>query len=303
MDHATIIAPWRPYSRRAPRGCARSGSGADGARLGGDLRLDVKENSSPAFSRPLAVWVIRAKHDSSPQDNRNHRSCWSRREIPDNLFSSWREVSMQRVIESVLAAAILLGTAATTHAESVMKRCGQQWQAAKSSGMTNGATWPQFLAQCRAQLGSGAAAANPTSASTQPQTGSLFPWQTPAAPAPASTTSTAAGNQKPHETVWRGMASRKGSWNNRRRGLAAVFKSLPGAARLNDKRSDARRVCSGSGCTSAHSCTSGDPIGFVVAVAAASRSNRWQRPVDRRRITVGAASSVSLSRINGRLGQ
>jgi hypothetical protein len=102
---------------------------------------------------------------------------------------------MQRVIQSVLAAAILLGTAATTRAESVMKQCGQQWQAAKSSGTTNGATWPQFLAQCRAQLGSGAAAANPTPASTQPQTGSLFPWQTPAAPAPAPTTSTAAGNQ------------------------------------------------------------------------------------------------------------
>jgi hypothetical protein len=64
---------------------------------------------------------------------------------------------MQRVIQSVPAAAILLGTAATTRAESVMKQWGEQWQSAKSAGTTNGATWPQFLAQCRAQLGSGAA--------------------------------------------------------------------------------------------------------------------------------------------------
>src|SRR5580692_2258591 len=70
-----------------------------------------------------------------------------------------------------------------------MRQCGEQWQAAKSAGTTNGATWPQFLAQCRAQLGSGAATP------AQPQTGSLFPWQTPAAPAPAPTTSTATGNQ------------------------------------------------------------------------------------------------------------
>jgi hypothetical protein len=39
---------------------------------------------------------------------------------------------MQRVIKSVLAAAILLGTAATARAESVMKQCGEQWQAAKA---------------------------------------------------------------------------------------------------------------------------------------------------------------------------
>ena len=98
---------------------------------------------------------------------------------------------MQRVVQSVLAAAILLGTASTTRAESVMKQCGEQWQATKSAGTTNGATWPQFLAQCRAQLGSGAATAVPTPAPAQPQTGSLFPWQQPASsPAPAQT-----GNQ------------------------------------------------------------------------------------------------------------
>jgi hypothetical protein len=103
---------------------------------------------------------------------------------------------MQPVIRSVLAAAILLGMASTTRAESVMKQCGEQWQAAKSAGKTNGATWSQFLAQCRAQLGSGAATAVPTSAPAQPLTGSLFPWQQPGpAPAPAPTSSTATGNQ------------------------------------------------------------------------------------------------------------
>ena len=59
---------------------------------------------------------------------------------------------MQRVIQSVLAAAILLGTASTTRAESVMKQCGEQWQAAKSARTTNGATWPQFLANAERSL-------------------------------------------------------------------------------------------------------------------------------------------------------
>ena len=51
------------------------------------------------------------------------------------------------------------------------------------------------FAQCRAQLGSGAGTAVPTPAPAKPQTGSLFPWQQPAAPASAPTTSTATGNQ------------------------------------------------------------------------------------------------------------
>jgi hypothetical protein len=43
--------------------------------------------------------------------------------IPNSgqAIASLREVSMQRLIQSVLAAAILLGTAATTRAESVME--------------------------------------------------------------------------------------------------------------------------------------------------------------------------------------
>ena len=44
---------------------------------------------------------------------------------------------------------------AAANAESVMKQCGDQWQAAKAAGTTNGETWPQFLSQCRAQLKTG----------------------------------------------------------------------------------------------------------------------------------------------------
>jgi hypothetical protein len=48
---------------------------------------------------------------------------------------------------------------------------------------------------------------------------------------------------------------------------------------------------------------SADTIRFTVSVAAASGPIRWKRRVDRRRICVGAGSSISLSRINCRLGQ
>jgi hypothetical protein len=102
---------------------------------------------------------------------------------------------MQKAIRWALATAILLGMAATANAQSVMKQCGEQWQAAKAAGTTNGETWPQFLAQCRAQLSSGSTTAVPTPAPASPQTGSLFPWQQPAAPTPAGAPSTAVSNQ------------------------------------------------------------------------------------------------------------
>jgi hypothetical protein len=40
-----------------------------------------------------------------------------------------------------------------------MKQCGDQWQAAKQAGSTNGETWPQFLKDCRARLASTTSAA------------------------------------------------------------------------------------------------------------------------------------------------
>ncbi len=82
------------------------------------------------------------------------------------------------------AALIALGIAlggSTAKAESVMKQCGDQWQAAKAAGTTNGQTWPQFLSQCRAQLKTGVAAP-PSAAGPAPAA---------PAPAPAATTKTA----------------------------------------------------------------------------------------------------------------
>jgi hypothetical protein len=81
----------------------------------------------------------------------------------------------------MVALGIALASSGTANAQSIMKVCGDEWQAAKAAGTTNGQTWQQFLKSCRAQHEGGAAPAT-----AQPQTGSLFPWQQPAAPAPAS---------------------------------------------------------------------------------------------------------------------
>ena len=112
------------------------------------------------------------------------------------------------------------------------------------------------------------------------------------------------GQRKPkrHETVWRAVASRKGGWNNRRRNLATIPEILPGAARLDEKRSAAGRIYA-SACSSTGSRAGADEIGFTVSVAAASNSAGGERRVDRRRICFASAGPVSLSRINGRLGQ
>jgi hypothetical protein len=45
-------------------------------------------------------------------------------------------------------------TASTAAGNQSMKQCGAQWQAAKAAGTTGGATWPQFLKSCWAQLAS-----------------------------------------------------------------------------------------------------------------------------------------------------
>jgi hypothetical protein len=110
-----------------------------------------------------------------------------------------REVSMQQVIQSVLAAAILLGTAATTGAESVMKQCGEQWQAAKSAGTMNGATSvPELQRPLLRPL---------------PLSLKLAPVSM-AALLPRSGRTNGHGEPERHEAVWRAVASRKGSWDN-----------------------------------------------------------------------------------------
>jgi hypothetical protein len=76
---------------------------------------------------------------------------------------------MPSAVRIALLAAIFAGIATGASAESVIKQCGDQWKAARAAGTTSGATWPQFLAQCRAQLSSPAAIPAPAP-------------QTPAAP-------------------------------------------------------------------------------------------------------------------------
>ena len=75
------------------------------------------------------------------------------------------------------------------------------------------------------------------------------------------------GHRKPkrHETVWRAVASRKGGWNNRRRYLATIPEILPSAARLDDNRSAAGRICASSAGSCAY--VSADAIGFTVCAA------------------------------------
>ncbi len=97
-----------------------------------------------------------------------------------------------RWIRLAAVAAMLAGSAVagagTANAESVMSACAAQWKQAQAAGTTGGATWPQFLAQCKTRQTGGA---QPSSASMAPapapaQSGSPFPWWQPAAPAPAA---------------------------------------------------------------------------------------------------------------------
>lgn len=90
-----------------------------------------------------------------------------------------------RLTRFAVALAVLVGIASVANAETVMKQCGEQWQAAKTNGTTNGETWPQYLKQCRAQLAS-------TGGATAPPQGGFAP----AAPAPVPSQGTSTGNPK-----------------------------------------------------------------------------------------------------------
>lgn len=84
-----------------------------------------------------------------------------------------------------LAAAMGLATTGAAQAQSVMKVCGAEWKAAKANNTTNGMTWQQFLAQCRAQK-----AAAPAPAAAPAAAPVVAPAPAPAAapaPAPAPT--------------------------------------------------------------------------------------------------------------------
>ena len=77
---------------------------------------------------------------------------------------------------------------ASSAGESLMRQCASQWKEAKAAGTTGGQSWPQFLAQCRTRQGSAAASPSGSFApapapAPAPQSGSLFPWWQPSAPA------------------------------------------------------------------------------------------------------------------------
>ena len=61
----------------------------------------------------------------------------------------------QSVLRFGSAALVALGIAfagsISANAESIMKECGAEWQAAKAAGTTGGQTWQQFLKSCRTQ--------------------------------------------------------------------------------------------------------------------------------------------------------
>jgi hypothetical protein len=89
-----------------------------------------------------------------------------------------------------IAAGMGLATTGASRAESVMKACGAEWQAAKANNTTNGMTWQQFLAQCRTQKASATAPAAPAAEAPAPapapaQASLPKPAPAPMKPAPA----------------------------------------------------------------------------------------------------------------------
>jgi hypothetical protein len=102
----------------------------------------------------------------------------------------------------------------STGNQSVVKQCGAQWQAAKAGRTTGGATWPQFLKSCRAQLASTTTAPSsggfmpapapaPAPSPAPTQSGSLFPWQRPATAPVGSAPSTGGGSASAQAAQYR----------------------------------------------------------------------------------------------------
>jgi hypothetical protein len=83
------------------------------------------------------------------------------------------------------------------------EQCGALWQAAKAAGTTGGATWPQFLESCRAQL---------ASTTRAPPQGGFMPASTPApapSPAPAAIGFTVSMAAASSSTGWKRRVERR----------------------------------------------------------------------------------------------
>ena len=78
---------------------------------------------------------------------------------------------------AVIALGIAIAGSSAANAESIMKECGSEWQAAKAAGTTNGQTWQEFLKSCRVQHQGGAQVPAAPAAQAAPA---------PAAPAPTA---------------------------------------------------------------------------------------------------------------------
>ncbi len=98
----------------------------------------------------------------------------------------------------LVAAAIGLTATGAARAESVMKACGAEWQAAKAANTTGGQTWQEFLKGCRTRHASTPAAATPAAAPASAPAAAPAPVAPPPAqaalpkPAPAPLRPTAA---------------------------------------------------------------------------------------------------------------
>jgi hypothetical protein len=98
-------------------------------------------------------------------------------------------VSIARVAAIALLTFGAAGASVPAHAESAMAACGAQWKQAKAAGTTGGATWPEFLKQCRTQTAAAPASAPAATPAAAPaSSGALFPWANPE-PAPTATAS------------------------------------------------------------------------------------------------------------------
>jgi len=91
----------------------------------------------------------------------------------------------------LVAAALGLTATGAARAESVMKECGAEWQAAKANNTTGGQTWQEFLKACRTRHAetpatAPAAAPAPAPAAAPASAPAAAPAAAPA-PAPAQT--------------------------------------------------------------------------------------------------------------------
>ena len=93
-------------------------------------------------------------------------------------------VSVPRLVAAASFLAAALAVSAPASAEGVMAACASDWKQAEAAGTTGGATWPQYLSQCKLQRSASAAPA-PAPAPAPYSGGSLFPWMKPAETAPA----------------------------------------------------------------------------------------------------------------------